>query len=149
MTVEHKSRLTIILHPNPECIDIILSDKFFNKERFSFSRDKKPSGHEERMLNRLSNIFAITEARTSRNELSLRIQDGSYYEEFMPQVVEIVREFAGPDHAQVIYLDDRRESIPSRWDEDGYQTFRGKKIENADIGVPYLLYDRNDHTLVI
>jgi hypothetical protein len=144
MNIEHSSRITIILHPNPKCIDIILNDKFFNKETYSYSRDKKPTGNEERMLKRLMNIFAIDEARTHRNVLSLRIQECFYHVEFIPLVVEIVKEFTGPDFAQAVYLDDRREKIASRYNEDGDMISRGTKIVGADIGIPYFTYDSNN-----
>jgi len=137
-----RSRLLIVLHPNESRIDIMLSDKRFNDEEYAFSRKKEPTGNEERMLKRLKKLLGIQKAETARQELSLELFDGTLYDEFIPQVVEIIHEFTGPDFGQVVYLDDRRRD-GTAYSEEGWLTNPGVPKPAPNLGVEYKIWKEN------
>jgi len=130
------SRTLLILHPNTSRVDITVTDKRFNNEQYSFSRKKAPTGHEERMLRRLEKLGGIKEAKAGGFELHLELRDGFFYKELMPAVIEIVREFTGPDYGREMFVQDRRR-IGEKYDNDGYLRSPGVKPERPDLGFEY------------
>lgn len=131
------NRIVVICHPNPTRVDVVLTGKRFNNEQYSFSRKHAATGHEERLLERLNNVNGVEEARTSKNTLSLEICEGFHTHEILPAVLALVEEFAGPDFTGPVYLDERRESVSTCYDDDGWMSLPGVKITGANIGVPY------------
>jgi len=141
-TTIDRSRLLIILHPNESRVDIMLSDKKFNDEQYTFSRKKPATGHEERLLKRLKNVLGIQKAETGGQELSLELVDGTLYDEFVPQVIDIVHEFTGPDFGQVVYLDDRRRD-GTTYNDEGWTTNPGVPKPTPNLGVEYKIWKGN------
>jgi len=130
-----ESRIVIIAHPNEQRMDLMVSDKRFNNEKYSFQR-KAPTGHEERMLKRLNNIFGLESTEARRNELSVELSDGFHWHEVMPKVLDVVREFLGSDFGKELYLENRRR-VGDEYDGDGWRTKVGESAPKPNIGVEY------------
>lgn len=143
--VSPKSRLIVILHPNTERADIVLTDRFFNKEEYSFSRKKAPTGNEERLLKRLGNLWGIKEAKTSKQELSLELIPGFEPKEWVGNVIELVKEFGGEDYNPEICVQNRRWAIRPEtvYDNDGWgrEIAPGVRETGIDVGVPFTAVD--------
>lgn len=144
---ENRPRLTIILHPNPTCMEISLNDRMFNKEKYSFSRKRPAEGAEKKMLEMLEEeIIGIQKAETCKNVLKIEIHDGMRLKEFVPQVITAVKAWAETvePYNPIIYLDNRRwarEPVYAN-DDDWTPVSEGRKQRpgSADIGMPYEIW---------
>lgn len=133
------SRLTIILHPNTERACIVVSDKRFNDEQYNFSRKKEAVGHEERMLKRANKVIGVSSAKASKSELTLDLESCTLPSDWVPSIVEIVREYCGPDWNPTVFLDDRRWKVKPLYNKQGYTEVAGIRFKkgSAMIGVEY------------
>lgn len=141
-------RLTVVLHPNPSRIDIALSDRLFNTEKYSFSRKKEPVGAERDLLDYCETyVIGVSSANASKNTLQLEIDDGVLLREFIPQVITAIRRWgsAVEPYSPDIYVDNRRYEVEPTYSEDGWATTRKGIVErpgSADIGLPYKVWKR-------
>lgn len=136
------SRLTVTLHPNPRCVTITSNDMLFNKERYSFSRNKQPVGAEKQMLDVLNECtIGISKAETCKNQLKLELTEGMFPSEIIPAVIVAVKHFASdPEYDPLIFCDDQRWKVWPTESQDGWHSFGGVKFPpgSANIGVQYL-----------
>ena len=130
--------LKLVLHPNTERADIMVHTKV-NKERYCFTRDKQPKGREALLIRRLQAIVGIHKVEIGGEKLSLGIQAMTNPKEWLPQAMAVIKKYYGADYNPTVLLDDRREYEDDRteYDEDGWRSRAGRRIQNADIGVPY------------
>lgn len=132
------SRITIIFHPNMECVDVVLNDRKFNNELYAFSREKEPEGKEATLIYTLSDIIGIDKAETVKNKLMLVIAPCMRPNEYIPHVIRAIISWAGEGYMPSIEVDERREAVPATYDEFGHMVSRGVRMETGDIGVTYI-----------
>lgn len=137
------SRITVILHPNPTCIDVVLNDRMFNQEQYGFSRKKQAEGAEAAMLDVLNRFtIGIRKAETSKNTLKLEISDGMLPNEIVPAVITAITRFVDEaDYSPVIFCDDRRRRVwpVESGDEWSSRSTGGVRYNSGevDLGVEY------------
>jgi hypothetical protein len=139
------TRLTVVLHPNPSRIDIALNDRFFNTERYSFSRKQEPHGAEKDLLDYLQTyIVGVGDAKAAKNVLQLEIEDGVLLREFMPQVITAVKRWGSvvEPYEPEVFVDNRRYDIDPTYDSEGWTTSDGvrQRPGKADIGLAYKVW---------
>lgn len=145
------SRIVVILHPNSSRICVTMNDRMFNTEKYAFSREQEAGGREAVMLEVLNKYTnGIVKAETSRNRMSLEVENGFYLSEIIPPVITAIKEFVGDwDYEPVIYVDERRwkkEPVTEGGDEWG---FGERTIERgihyapgeANIGLAYVPWE--------
>lgn len=139
------SRITVILHPNTSRVSIVLNDRVFNKERYSFSRKAEPIGPEKIMLDVLNDcIIGIINAEAAKNELSLEISECTYPSDYIPQVILAVKNYVGEsDYSPVIYCDDRRYTKEPEYNSEGWTVTPGitEKKGSVNLGIPYVVWE--------
>lgn len=139
---ESGPRLTIVLHPNTSRIDIALSDRLFNTEKYSFSRKIEATSKEKELLDYLETyIVGITKASATKNTLQLELAEGVYIREFMPQVITAVKSWGSgvEPYDPAIYVENRRWEREPKYDDIGWTRVEGVRqpAGQVNIGVPY------------
>jgi hypothetical protein len=140
---EIQPRLTIILHPNPSCVDIVVNDRMFNKERYSFSRKEEPVGAEKILLDYCQeHIIGIHTAEANKSTLKLKLEDGILLREFIPQLVTAVKRWGSEvePYNPMICVVNRRWKVEAVYDDDMMRTNNPgvRELPNdADLGIPY------------
>lgn len=144
------SRIVITLHPNTDHLEMVLNDRMFNTERYSFSREKEAVGAEKVLLNVLNNcVVGIVKAETTKNTLKMEIQEGMLLSELIPPTLTAIKEFVGEKgYDPEIFVNDKRYieqpeyAVSSDEYDHGRQISPGKKAKpgSVDIGVPYMIW---------
>ena len=139
------SRITVILHPNPLCVTIVVNDMMFNKERYINTRKTPPIGPEKQLLDVLNECtIGINHAMARKNKLKLELVEGMFPAEVIPAVIVAVKHFASdPEYDPLIFCDDQRWKIWPTESSDGVYIRMGEKFPagSANIGVQYLTFN--------
>jgi hypothetical protein len=137
-------RLTVVLHPNESRIDIVLNDRMFNRERYTHTREQVPEGAEKQLLDSCDFIVGIESAKASKNTLALEISDGMYLSEFIPRVIDAIKQWgsATEPYEPAIYVDNRRWAVEPTYDSEYGQTSCGLRQSPTEpaIGLPYAVW---------
>jgi hypothetical protein len=139
------SRLTIILHPNPSRVDIVLNDRLFNTEKYSFSRKNEAVGREKELLDYCETcIVGVDRATANKNTLKLEISDGVLLKEFLPQVIVAIKRWGSSveRYEPEIFVDNRRWEESPVYNSDGWIIRKGiqQSPGQINIGFPYKIW---------